>query len=480
MKRFDNVVLNRLLDSYEKSASYAFYAADQRSRENEKYLAEKLRSDLAAGSGTDLAAGSGTDLAKKPGIPPRRRGVFCRIDEKSFPEYFDTVSGDYEILHEQLQELERKGLVNLYWGKGKRSHILEKAALITEHADECYAYLRRKPKWKKEAGIISICRTYRDRSGDPVLNHFLDWTENRLNEGESVKRLVDIDDPAGFERICRLLLAILSNDQDVYLRQFSVSLFHDSKIAERELEKTVSIIKEFSTTDSSGAVPDYADLTSDEVLEVFGIYRNPVWLYMKGFARISISSEDAQIADVDEKKEDAPVTDGAGKSLTLTPMENGIGITLRDLDLVKPDASDPPECVLTVENLTTYYQMDTFINGMKTLVVYLGGFAGRQKRCFLQKLRKAYPDAIFMHAGDIDCGGFRIWKALCEGTGIRFTTYHMDVDTYERFRNSGRPLSEQDRMSLEVMKADPFFADQRSLFERMLQTGVKLEQESYI
>ena len=46
---------------------------------------------------------------------------------------------------------------------------------------------------------------------------------------------------------------------------------------------------------------------------------------------------------------------------------------------------------------------------------------------FLKKLAEAYPDACFMHSGDIDCGGFMIWKSRCEGTGIPFETYKMDI-----------------------------------------------------
>ena len=53
----------------------------------------------------------------------------------------------------------------------------------------------------------------------------------------------------------------------------------------------------------------------------------------------------------------------------------------------------------------------------------------------------------------------------------------MDEATYLRFCGEGRPLTEHDRRTLDRMKADPFFAGQCRLFDRMLSTGMKLEQE---
>lgn len=459
MKRYDNIVLNRLLDSYENSAAYmAEHAAEC--------------SDSAAPGG---------DPVPECGHHPRRRGVFCHIDKKNFPDYFDTSSGAYEMLHAQLQELEQKGMIRLYWRGGIKGHILEKAALELDNVGSCYRFLKRKQRWEKEAKISGICRKYlslavekgsceteceAERTGisgraesTAILTAFLEWIMDRLQSGESIKRYADIDDPSGFDRICRLLLAVLTNKREQYLRQFSIGLFSDSKVAEKELEKALSVIREFSP-----AYIDCSGLSSEHILEMFGIYRNPVWLYMKGFAVIGTG-------DVRGGTE-------AGEA-DLKPLENGIGFTLRDLASVRPDPAYPPEIVLTVENLTSYYRQDVVISGRKALVIYLGGFAGRQKREFLMKLRETFPSAGFMHSGDIDCGGFRIWKSLCEGTGIWFEPYNMDAETFRKFSESGRPLTSHDREILGSMKRDPFFREQWELFDLMLDTGIKLEQEGF-
>ena len=464
MKRYDNIVLNKLIDSYEKSAGYAA----------EHYTARKsddaLREDRMPQAADTYA---------------HRRGVFCHIDRKSFPDYYDTASGAYESIHDQLKDIERKGLVRLYWKGGAQSHILEKAGLETDNVEACYKYLRRIPRWKKEAELEGICIRYKEKTaeitdadgleahseGIAVLDHFLDWLTYRLASGDSIRPFADIEDPVGFERLCRLLLAILTNDQDVYLRQFSTAVFNDSKIAEKELDRAASVIRKFGTVNDAHGSDEV--LSTDEIMELYGIYRNPVWVYMKGCAGFHISN-------IDRYDHSGESVGPAPTAIRLSALETGMGITLRDLELLEPDPDRIPEGILTIENLTSYYQQDTIVDGMKALVIYIGGYAGRRKREFLKKLAEAYPDAHFMHSGDIDCGGFRIWKSLCEGTGIPFETYKMDIETFSRFAPSGKPITDNDRQTLNKMKEDPFFAGQRGLFHKMLEAGVKIEQESFV
>ena len=303
------------------------------------------------------------------------------------------------------------------------------------------------------------------------MDSFLDWLTDSLARGDKIKPLADIEDPAGLEKLCRLMLAILTNDQDVYLRQFSTAVFNDSKIAEKELDRAAAVIRRFGTCNDAHDNDEV--LSTDEIMERYGIYRNPVWVYMKGCAGFHLTNTGSNDHSDECGKSTAAV-------IRLSTLESGLGITLRDLELLEPDPDSMPECILTIENLTSYYQQDTIVNGMNALVIYIGGYAGRKKREFLKKLGKAYPDACFMHSGDIDCGGFRIWKSLCEGTGLPFGTYRMDLETFCRFLPSGKPITNRDRQTLNKIKEEPFFAGQRELFDKMLETGVKIEQESFL
>lgn len=409
MKRYDEIILQALLDSLERRKDYG--------REAGK---EDLRS----------------------------RGIFYRIDRKHLPEYFDTASTAYQTLHEQLQTLEDKDIVSLHWRDDNRGHILEKVQLVREHAPDAYNWLGRRSRVELESELMKICRSWQEKAG-PILSGFLDWILGRLTGHESVRKYIDPGDPEGFERLCRILSAIEDNTEDRYLREFSIEVFHDSKMAESLLEKAASVIRRFGPE-------GLAELTVDEILEEYGIYRNPAWVYMKGYGGFCV-------------REEGPV-------IRLNVLKQGLGITGSDLEeiLWSSDGEDAPRRILTIENLTSFHQWKA---EDRSLVIYLGGYAGRRKRVFLRRIYEAYPRAEYLHFGDIDCGGFRIWRALREGTGIPFRTCRMDLDTWKKYRRYGRPLTQNDRKQLRLMMDDPYFSEQTDLFLQMLQAGIKLEQE---
>ena len=75
-----------------------------------------------------------------------------------------------------------------------------------------------------------------------------------------------------------------------------------------------------------------------------------------------------------------------------------------------------------------------------------------------------------------------MWEVLvfCIKTGIAFQPLRMDLPTYTAYSAFGKPLSENDRKTLKRMAEDPYFDKQIPLFEQMLLTGIKLEQEAII
>lgn len=406
MKRYDERVLGKLLDIYERSLLYS-------------------------------------------GKNKINRTISMAVSQKTLPEYFDESNLQFDAIHQQLEQLEAEGFIRLVWKNRKKGHILEKCELNMERTEDAYRRLRRKPRKQKEEEIVRICGRYRGK--DRNLDGFLDWVQSRIEEGASIRRYVDEEEPEAFDRLCRLILQILSNQEECFLRQFSIRLFHDSKTAEKDISRAARVLAEFSL---EGRL---SDLQEEEILEEYNIYRNPSWLMMKGKGRFRRQTE-AGVCDVD-----------------LTAFSGGIGLSNRDAGSVCWDPGSRPDAVVTVENLTSFHQWEA--GERRELGIYLGGYHNYVKRMFLEKLYQAYPGAEYRHFGDIDCGGFRIWKDLCVKTGIPFQTLHMDLETYERYRHFGRQLTEQDRKTLASMMEDPFFEGQRGLFHRMLQLGVKLEQE---
>lgn len=407
MRRYDEKILGKLLDVYERSLWYS-------------------------------------------GKNKINRAISMPVSRKTLPEYFDESALQYDVIHQQLEQLEENGYVRLIWKNKKKGHILERCELSLERLEDAYELLHRKPRKRKEQEIAEICETYRGKARE--LDAFLDWLEKRIKDGAGIQRYVDADRPEAFGRLCELIFRILTNESECFLRQFSIRYFQDSKIAEKDIAKAIHVIAEFSGENR------FADLQEEEILAEYNIYRNPSWLMMKGNVKFQKQS---------------------GNSLTeldLRFFAGGVGVSNQDVETIRWAPDLRPERVVTIENLTSFHQWkqkdDTLI-----LCIYLGGYHNHAKRLFLQRLYQAYPDAEYYHFGDIDCGGFRIWKDLSVKTGIPFRTLHMDLATYQRYLVWGRKLTEQDRKTLQAMMEDPFFQEQWELFASMLEHGVKLEQE---
>ncbi|MCD8068772.1 MAG: DUF2220 domain-containing protein, partial [Lachnospiraceae bacterium] len=115
----------------------------------------------------------------------------------------------------------------------------------------------------------------------------------------------------------------------------------------------------------------------------------------------------------------------------------------------------------------------------ETRAINLGGYHNKVKRGFLIQLYECCKNenVTFIHFGDIDCGGFQIWRDLREKTQIPFQTGWMDMETYLSHLQYGKALTSGDRERLKRMAQDPYFAKQRELFWMMLEKGIKIEQE---
>lgn len=470
MRRYDEEMLNKLLDRYENSLLYT-------------------------------------------GKNQRSQTISVPVTKRLWPEYFDPGNLQFKDIHAQLMEMEQKGYISLVWKNNKAGHILEKCVLHTGRADEIYDFLHRRPKMEKETRILKVCSEYAGKH--PLIDHFLEWVQERIQEGKSVRQYVDTDQPEQFSERCRLVLAILTNTEEIFWREFSIRFWKDSKVAEKELPMAVSIIKHFSKEEER-----LHNLETEQVLEEFGIYKNPSWVMMKGCGHFYIEETKEETDDQQNrinqnkgneiKKRAKPQKREDEDGITLEHFPGGIGLSSTDILQIQWDGAHSPKRVLTIENLTSFHRFQE----EGTLVIYLGGYHNKVKRQFLRKLYEnlekieAGNDAVatentetgeatkikkntgntdtktiestgiwYEHFGDIDCGGFQIWKDLREKTGIPFRTRQMDEETYLAHLQYGKPLTERDKKALKQMMEDQYFEEQRNLFSLMLEKGKKLEQE---
>ena len=159
-----------------------------------------------------------------------------------------------------------------------------------------------------------------------------------------------------------------------------------------------------------------------------------------------------------------------GEEVNLSVFKQGVGISGEDIDEIEILRTTKIEKVVTIENLTTYFRFsepDSFI-------IYLGGYHNTVRRNLLNKIYRVFPEVSYYHFGDMDAGGFEIYRDLCEKTGIPFEMYYMNLDILRKYEKYGKTLTDNDRKRLESMQGQE---DLQELITYMLEHNVKLEQE---
>lgn len=365
-----------------------------------------------------------------------------RFTKTSIPAYFDESSSEYENIHISMKELERKKLIRIIWKDNKQDYLIHKVRLMTDHVEEAYQYVGRRPKRGLEKENVALLQKYLDEEA-PVTVAFVNYLLGRLQNHRSVKEYIDLEDRKETERFLRACVLVEQNREPRYLREFSITHFQDSKYFEQIESRIAKVFRRFSE--------EYGEMDSIDLLAEYGIYRTPNYVYFKGNAVISIGE-----ATVD-----------------LSLLKQGIGISGEDFPRIRFYDLSRVKKVITIENLTSFFRYCE----EDSLMIYLGGYHNRIRRTLLNMIYETIPYVNYYHFGDMDAGGFSILMDLRKKTGIPFKSYHMDLDTLKEYRQYAKKLNESDRNRLEKIRIEKEFSE---VIDFMLEENIKLEQECII
>lgn len=244
MVRYDKILLNHLLDSYEKSSLYT--------GENKV----------------------------------NRRIVFA-FTPKTMPSYFEESSLDYEEIHACVQELEHRGFLLVEWKKGRAGHILDKVFLQEDKLQEIYEYLHRVPKRHLQEQIKTVLAQAGQEFQTPVCTNFISYLQERVNGNKSVKEFLELADIEGTKRIIKTIYFIEKNEKPCYIREFSIRNFSDSKIFEGMFGNITRIMHRFGTS--------LEDMELSDILAEYNIYHTPNYVYFKGNLVLKVDGETLSI-----------------------------------------------------------------------------------------------------------------------------------------------------------------------------------------
>lgn len=405
------------------------------------------------------------------------------FNKKKIPAYFDESSYEYERIHSAMQELEEQGYIRIVWKRGKENHIISKVVLIPEQIERAYQYVKRVPKADLVASNIAMLKECQNAYDTPVCRNFISYLLKRLQANQSVKEFVELSDMGKTRQLLQGVFEIERNKRQCYLREFSIEVFHDSKALQNMSGRLGKVFRRFGEdfgengldvrdTDekifskkNSGekdfnekdfGEKDFAEKDFVEILAEYGIYHTPNYVHLKGQLSFRIYETEFDLAN----------------------LKQGIGISGEDLSAIRFCEMSAIKRVITIENLTTFFRWEE----PESLIIYLGGYHNAVRRALLKAVYEALPDAEYYHFGDIDAGGFEIYRDLCQKTGIPFEMYRMNLDTLKAYQEYGRELTENDRIRLrKILERNAGETEEIcEVIRYMLEWNVKLEQECVV
>lgn len=382
---------------------------------------------------------------------------------KLFPRYRDDAEYDYFCqVNEAMEELGNAFLVALEY---ERRGILKKVRLNLEQLEACYSLLGRTPRKQEqqelmemwdELGIWNDGADAGQGTGGRLLplQRYIEAQRIRVGKNQSVEHYEH--DLGEYRNLLLAAKAVLENQEEIFIRHFSMRLFHDSKKIEQLAPKLGALLYQYGGFQEKGAV-----------LEECGIVHTPTYVMMKGNGVLTLGG--CRSGNAAEQKIDLSLLSG-DIALSTESIKNLTGVVVLG------------KRVVTVENLTSFHDY----TAGEDFVIYLGGFHNKVKRDFLIYLYQQNPEKEYRHFGDIDAGGFYILEHLKRKTGIAFRSLHMNVSILQQYEADQKSLTENDRKRLQQLREilqeqkrrGECVEDYGEVIDYMMRKGCKLEQEA--
>ena len=191
-----------------------------------------------------------------------------------FPKYGDEAEYDlFNALNEAVIALSEMDFVSF---QCKKNGVIENVSLKFTRLYDAYAYLTRTPKAETNRNLIGLLEQY-DGKND-LLTRFCTVQKERIAKNKKAEYFDG--DIAEYEKLLKAVSMIFDVAEETFIRDFSIRVFGDSKSFEAIKGKVKRLLFQY------GDFPD-----EETVLEDLNIVKNPGHIYMKGSALIQISGQ---------------------------------------------------------------------------------------------------------------------------------------------------------------------------------------------
>jgi hypothetical protein len=295
------------------------------------------------------------------------------------PEY-DRLSTAQQVsrFHDLMAAAERFGAVKVERGKRDRSHLIERVRVLDP---ELLARHLGRPT------APAVAQRVRDEllpvaaTGEPWVISLLDEMTARWTRSEAAYRLTAAQADAAKEFFTLLASISRQEARGLDARTFSQKATNDTKAFERHASRLAAVL---------GVRIGQPGAAADVVWTHIGLERFSHPVHLKGPVALEAAS--------------GRLVDGRAKPFASIHPEM----------LPRLSVLERPTAILTIENYASFNRQVREIED-GSLVVYTGGFPAAGVIELLAKVLAAVPaDVPFLHWGDVDAGGVRIFRYLEE------------------------------------------------------------------
>lgn len=374
--------------------------------------------------------------------PAYRSGNLDGMRHPSVDGKMIRAAGGMRNLINEAEELEKAGLIRAE-RKNLGMDIVRIHYPVSVIPELCIRAGVEDPRAKQLRWIRAAGKWAGEAKGT-FLEPYYDALLQRLEAGQDVKK-PDMEDGDFFHCLNRAAAI----ESPVWRRQFSSEVLHDSKMFEKKYQdKVVTVLEKYSPLSEEG-------MTADDILRVHGIKTYSQTLEWKGPLVYRI---------------------GSGNPIDSSVNLFGTVINAQTLEQAVPIAVPGIRHIILVENKANYESMDFRED---TLYIYCHGFFSPKELKFLGALTEITGgNTEYLHWGDMDLGGIRIFLYNQRKLFPGLKPYRMDASAYETAiaQGAGIPMKKEKKEKLQRLDA----GDLDGLKECILETGMEIEQEALL
>lgn len=359
-----------------------------------------------------------------------------RIEEKHYKDL-----GKNQLIN-GAKELEEKELLKIKWVKGYHNIDIEKLEYPLVNLTHFYQLANRIPKYEIVKQQLNMVHSYYNRIKST-------WIRNYI-ELEVLPRLEKGNYETDHEKMVLILQCLSGLDQLVtpmLKRIFSKRFLKNSKVFEKQLQAMIVRLARKYSDEIEDTMED-SDVLSQLYIEEYSQE-----LYVKGSIRIEVEGNTIDTGNFPY-----------GTVLNTQTIKNSI--ILDNPQIIK---------ILTIENKANFIA-EPFQEG--TLIIFSHGYFTPLERVFLKRLKDKLSEqrVEYLHSGDMDFGGVRIFGYIKNRIFPEVQPFRMDLETFRRYLVYAEPIEES---ALEKLKKcnEPLL---QVVINQIIDTGLVIEQEAYL